>query len=384
MASGQDKQQQIFFENLDGLRFLCFLSVFFFHSFYTEYQWIKNNEYYILIKKEIFGNGNLGVNFFFVLSGFLITYLLIKEKEIRHTINIPFFWIRRILRIWPLYFLCVFFGFFIFPLIKSFLGQTPNETAHIFYYLTFLNNFDFIKNGLPDSSNLGVLWSIAIEEQFYFIWPIILALVPIKKMWIIFISIILGSITFRYFYQSPILYEHHTLSCIGDMAVGALGSWLILQKPKFLQRIISLKKFYIFLIYLVFISIFFFRKELFYWNELLKITERIIIAFIILLIILEQNYSIKSFFKMSKFKRISYLGTISYGLYCLHFIGILITINITRILKINDHFWQVMILETSIALFLTIIISKLSFKIVEKPFLNLKNKFSFITRIASH
>lgn len=384
MASGQDKQQQIFFENLDGLRFLCFLAVFFFHSFHTEFQEIKSDEYYTVIKKGIFGNGNLGVNFFFVLSGFLITYLLIKEKEIRHKINIPFFWIRRILRIWPLYFLCVIFGFFIFPLIKSFLGQTPNETAHIFYYLTFLNNFDFIKNGLPDSSNLGVLWSIAIEEQFYFIWPIILALVPIKKMWIIFISIILGSITFRYFYQSPILYEHHTLSCIGDMAVGALGSWLILQKPKFLQRIISLKKFYIFIIYLVFISIFFFRKELFYWNEVLKITERIIIAFIILLIILEQNYSIKSFFKMSKFKRISYLGTISYGLYCLHFIGILITINITRILRINDHFWQVMILETSIALFLTIIISKLSFKIVEKPFLNLKNKFSFITKIANH
>lgn len=68
------------------------------------------------------------------------------------------------------------------------MGQTPNETAHIFYYLTFLNNFDFIKNGLPDSSNLGVLWSIAIEEQFYFIWPIILSFIPIKKMWIVFIN----------------------------------------------------------------------------------------------------------------------------------------------------------------------------------------------------
>ena len=212
MASGQNKPQQIFFENLDGLRFLCFLAVFFFHSFHTEFQEIKSDEYYTLIKKGIFGNGNLGVNFFFVLSGFLITYLLIKEKEMRHKINIPFFWMRRILRIWPLYFLCVFFGFFIFPLIKSFLGQIPNETAHIFYYLTFLNNFDFIKNGLPDSSNLGVLWSIAIEEQFYFIWPIILSFIPIKKMWIVFISIILGSITFRFFYQSHILYEHQTLS----------------------------------------------------------------------------------------------------------------------------------------------------------------------------
>ena len=380
MASGQDKSQQIFFENLDGLRFLCFLAVFFFHSFHTEFQEIKSDEYYVLIKNGIFGNGNIGVNFFFVLSGFLITYLLIKEKEIRHKINIPFFWMRRILRIWPLYFLCVFFGFFIFPLIKSFFGQTPNETAHIFYYLTFLNNFDFIKNGLPDSSNLGVLWSIAIEEQFYFIWPIILSFIPIKKLWIVFIIIILGSITFRFFYQSPIIYEHHTLSCIGDMAVGSFGSWLVLQKPRFLEKITNLKKIQIFFIYFTFILFFFFRKELFYWNVGLKITERIIIAFIILLIILEQNYSTNSFFKMSKFRRLSYLGTISYGLYCLHFIGILITTNTTKILNINNHLWQVIILETSIALFITILISKLSFKLIEKPFLSLKNKFSFIKK----
>jgi len=380
MASEQDKSQQIFFENLDGLRFLCFLAVFFFHSFHTEFQEIKSDEYYTLIKKGIFGNGNLGVNFFFVLSGFLITYLLIEEKKYRHKINIPFFWMRRILRIWPLYFLCVFFGFFIFPLIKSFFGQTPNETAHIFYYLTFLNNFDFIKNGLPDSSNLGVLWSIAIEEQFYFIWPIILSFIPVKKMWIVFIIIILGSITFRFFYQSPITYEHHTLSCIGDMTVGSFGSWLVLQKPKFLGKIINLKKIQIFFIYFAFISIFFYKEKLFYWNDGLKITERIIIAFIILLIILEQNYSTNSFFKMSKFRRISYLGTISYGLYCLHFIGILITTNTTKILNINNHFWQVIILETSIALFLTILISKLSFKFIEKPFLSLKNKFSFIKK----
>jgi len=122
MASGQDKPQQIFFENLDGLRFLCFLAVFFFHSFHTEFQEIKSDEYYTLIKKGIFGNGNLGVNFFFVLSGFLITYLLIKEKEIRHKINIPFFWMRRILRIWPLYFLCVFFWFFHIPTNQIFHG----------------------------------------------------------------------------------------------------------------------------------------------------------------------------------------------------------------------------------------------------------------------
>lgn len=143
-------KDKIYFENLDGLRFLCFLSVFFFHSFHTEYSYISNSEAYQFIKIDIFGNGNLGVNFFFVLSGFLITYLLIQEKRTNGQINLKKFWMRRVLRIWPLFYFAVFFGFFIFPLLKSAFGQVPNETATLGYYLAFLNNFDFIKNGSPE------------------------------------------------------------------------------------------------------------------------------------------------------------------------------------------------------------------------------------------
>ncbi|GIV43810.1 MAG: hypothetical protein KatS3mg035_0933 [Bacteroidia bacterium] len=106
--------RKIYFENLDGLRFLCFLSVFFFHSFHTDFDYIKTNYIYHFIKRDLFGNGNLGVNFFFVLSGFLITYLLIEEKKLNGKINILKFWIRRILRIWPLFYLCVIIGFFHF------------------------------------------------------------------------------------------------------------------------------------------------------------------------------------------------------------------------------------------------------------------------------
>src|SRR5687768_6448678 len=101
----------VFFSNLDGLRFFCFLAVFFFHSFHTDYLYIRDSPTYIFFKSFIFKNGNLGVNFFFVLSGFLITYLLLKEREFYGRINIVSFWKRRILRIWPLFFACLVFGF---------------------------------------------------------------------------------------------------------------------------------------------------------------------------------------------------------------------------------------------------------------------------------
>src|SRR4051794_13937383 len=103
--------------NLDGLRFMCFLSVFFFHSFHTGYDHIKYSEPYVFIKWTVFQNGNLGVNFFFVLSGFLITRLLLDEKSRNGKIHIFNFYIRRVLRIWPLFYFCLIFGFIIFPLL---------------------------------------------------------------------------------------------------------------------------------------------------------------------------------------------------------------------------------------------------------------------------
>lgn len=364
-----------YFENLDGLRFLCFLSVFFFHSFHTEYDYISNSQVYNFIAKDIFGNGNLGVNFFFVLSGFLITYLLIQEKKLNGQINLKKFWMRRILRIWPLFYFAVVFGFVAFPLLKSAFGQAPNETATPLYYIFFLNNFDLINNGLPDASILSILWSVAIEEQFYFIWPIILFVLPINKYWIAFSVIIISSLVFRALNDTLILHEFHTLSCIGDMAIGAMGAWLIIINEKFRRIISNLKSYQISVIYLAFLGVFFFRDEVLLDNYTIRIFERVIIAFIILLIILEQSYSKKSLFKISNFKAISKLGLITYGLYCLHFIGILTTTTFTNRLGLNTHLWQVLLIDTTLALSITIILSKVSFKFYEKPFLRLKEKF---------
>jgi peptidoglycan/LPS O-acetylase OafA/YrhL len=372
-------QKKLFFPNLDALRFFCFLSVFLFHSFFTKYEYLKNTSTYYFFKKSLFGNGNLGVNFFFVLSGFLITYLLIEEKLSKKKIDVVNFWIRRILRIWPLFFFCVIFGFIIFPVVKTYFGQTPNENADPVYYLTFTNNFDFIRKGLPDSSVLGVLWSIAIEEQFYLIWPVILLILPVKHYMKFFFITILISLIFRALYPDPMFYEHHTLSCMGDLTIGAAGAYLSRQ-PKFLSKIEHLNRFSIILIYASFFIVFFFREEFFDTGYYIKIFDRVIIACIMLLIILEQNFSKNSFYKMSNFKIASKLGVISYGLYCLHFIGILITITISEKLHINESLWSVLLIEPIAAIVITIILSKLSYRFFESPFLRLKEKFAYIIK----
>ncbi len=377
MKSLQKSLNGTYFENLDGLRFFCFLSVFFFHSFHTENPEIKNSPIYHFLKVTLFGNGFLGVNFFFVLSGFLITYLLIKEKKSSNRIQIGRFWMRRILRIWPLYFACVFYGFIIFPYTKIVAGAVPHETANPWYYVGFISNFDYINKGLPDAPGLGVLWSVAIEEQFYLAWPVILSFFPLKKFWIPLLSILSGSLIFRALNDVPRLHEMHTLSCIGDMALGGLGAWLILENASFKSKIANLSRWFILLIYLAFAFVFLFRDEFLLSSHWLRIFERLLISTIILFIILEQCFAKYSFYKMSNFRIVSRLGLITYGLYCLHFIIISLTVGLTQKLGINTQVWQVVFLETFISIVITIGISLLSYRFLEGPFLKLKEKFSF-------
>jgi peptidoglycan/LPS O-acetylase OafA/YrhL len=111
-----------------------------------------------------------------------------------------------------------------------------------------------------------------------------------------------------------------------------------------------------------------------YW---IRVFERPIISSIMLLIILEQCFSQHSFYKMGKFKWPSKLGVITYGLYCLHFIVISYTIAATKLFSFNDHVWQVVFFETILSFMITIVVSLISYRFFEAPFLKLKDRFGF-------
>lgn len=365
------RAEQQYFKNLDGLRFLCFLSVFTVHSLHTDDLQIQSTFLYKVTVEGLFAHGGLGVNFFFVLSGYLITYLLIFEKQTTGKINILHFWWKRIIRIWPLYFVCIIFGFFIFPYIKGAFGERVHETADLKLYLLFLSNFDIIRNGWPDSTELGVLWSIAIEEQFYLVWPILLYLVPVNRFWTLFLGIIVISLTFRTFHDNEILYYYHTLSCISDMAIGGLGAWLI-HHSAVKEKIVSLSQTTIVLIYLAFAVCFVFKDQLFSHFLFTRVFERLTISILIILIILEQNYSINSFYKMGKYKRLSELGITTYGMYMLHIIAIIVVVTTFEYLKIFKGGITIMIIGPLLGLMLSIWLSKLSYNHFEKKFLGLR------------
>ena len=140
---------------LDVLRFLAFLAVFIHHGIYT-------------VAPLISVVGGFGLSFFFFLSAFLITELLQREVEITGTVGIRDFYIRRMLRIWPLY-----FGFLGFSVVLGMVFPTHHiSIGFVLSYVFLLGNVYIGRYGLPKTP-VGYLWSISIEEQFYLIWPLL-------------------------------------------------------------------------------------------------------------------------------------------------------------------------------------------------------------------
>jgi peptidoglycan/LPS O-acetylase OafA/YrhL len=153
---------------LDAVRFLAFLLVFLFHAL------PNGNDLRIdhLLRgfAPVFYYSasacGYGLTLFFVLSAFLISELLLREREAAGTVGVKQFYIRRLLRIWPLYYLALTLG-----LVAAFLSGNPRaEIARIGWFAVFLGGWYSAFYGSPFTP-IAPLWSISVEEQFYLIVP---------------------------------------------------------------------------------------------------------------------------------------------------------------------------------------------------------------------
>jgi peptidoglycan/LPS O-acetylase OafA/YrhL len=198
---------------LDGLRGIAIIMVL---------QW------HYLPATQAFFPGWTGVDLFFVLSGYLITWRLMATKDQPNYFSR--FYRNRILRIFPLYYTLVI-GFL---LAIHFLVQPKNLPTFDTYinhwksFLIFTQNWTFMFYHLPPDPSLTPLWSIAVEEQFYLIWPAVILLLPRKKTALIIfgclILFILLARTLAYcLAHPPYLYIYYnTFSWIDSFVIGAL------------------------------------------------------------------------------------------------------------------------------------------------------------------
>ena len=350
----------MYYNQINGIRFIAVIFVIFHHTLGNE---IEN----------IFNFGFFGVNLFFVLSGFLISEKLILEKLKGTTtkILIKNFFIKRVLRIFPLYFLYLMICYLL----------VPNEFSHYtFWLITFSINFWITLNNELTFWYLTHLWSIALEEQFYLIWPFIIIYIPTQKLIYFFIILICFAVFFRWYstlyFNNFKLYNYTMLHTnLDSLGMGALLAYLKQFNETLLSKILKNKALFFFTFIILLLN---YKLNHILSKEILnKLFVAILSFYIIGKAVFDQFSSSIKWFLQSKI--VNYLGKISFGIYVYHILiwgefgPSIISIWNKLMSENNNTLSRKTIVFISVSI-LTFLVSSLSFECFEKKILVFKNK----------
>ncbi len=368
-------QQKRRFHTLDALRFFAFLKVYLLHvplqGDFPIFSFLKSG-------------GGIGVSFFFVLSGFLITYLLVFEKIQKGQINLRKFFIRRSLRIYPLFFFLVGLAFILPYELKDKIGFHMIGGGYDLdwrYSFTFLENYKMLfADNFPKTTPLSVFWSLCIEEHFYITWMIMLFLVPQKRIFTFLISGIFIAWTARFFdpmiWGNSMIQQNDLFTNMDYFSIGGILGWLVATNydrvVQFIENISSTKK-YLYILGVILLVIFQSQllPEKFFFISILR-PSIIAIAFTLLMaIFIPPNSKIR----INEKSIISYLGKISFGLYVYHLIFVHVLFQYFLNQKILMDNWGTVGIFILITFGASVLVSIISFRMLESPFLKFRERF---------
>jgi len=347
-----------YYKELDGVRGVAAIMVMLFH-FINGLTY--SGAFFQFVKKVSF-LGQTGVSLFFVLSGFLITRILIQQKS--QPFYFKKFYFRRALRIFPLYFLFLIIYFIIISIFNHSFSLNS-----FFYYVVYIQNFAMTFHW--NITGPEHLWSLAVEEHFYLCWPLFVYFVDRKYLYHFIIGMIILSIFIRiYLIHQNLESFYFTFSRLDELSFGCL---LALKE---LRNELSLKKFK-FNKTTITIICFFCISILLIWyllsgagNNIIQIFKYTILGYIYyifigLIIQLDMHHCIKKLFTSFP---LTFSGKISYGLYIYHPLCFLLLNYV-----MDNHF---LFLNFLFSIIFTYLISFISFYYFENPFIKLKKKLA--------
>ena len=172
-ADPKELTERFYYPELDSIRFFLFCAVWAYHVLPREESLYSVRHVPTVLASLIVSTikaGMCSLDVFFILSAFLITELLLRERELKGTADLKAFYIRRLLRIWPLYFFVIALA----GLLSLFDRSQVVGWAYAFSFLLFAGNWIMVLRGFPQASAIFPLWSVSFEEQFYLFWPLVL------------------------------------------------------------------------------------------------------------------------------------------------------------------------------------------------------------------
>ncbi len=359
----------VYFKNLNALRFIAAAVVVYSHVS----QMLRFNDLpdpYGWFEHTI---GKIGVDLFYVLSGFLITSLMCIEHDKFGRVAVKQFYIRRALRIWPLYYILVLLSLFILPHIHVLqIPQWQDSLNYIwpsfFLMLLMLPNVQsLVYGGIPYANQT---WSIGVEEQYYLVWPLVFNAAKthrrLKRVIVIAVVlyVILKVCLIKLGYAMPqsgvvrtalyFIKNYFQIDCL------LIGSYFGLLNRESNFKSFFLKKWVQVAAYMALAGLLASQLTLgnFYW-------EMYAVIFAVIIINLVNKSSLINI----ENKVLNYLGKISYSIYMWHLLAINIVI---RLVTHNT------ILIYILSFALTFLMSILSYELVERRFFSIKNRFALI------
>lgn len=353
------------FIGLNGIRAICALAVVISHTSIS----LGLTSLMPIISRL----ATYGVTAFFALSGFLITYLLMEEKASYGDISVKKFYMRRILRIWPLY-----FGYMLIAILANVYIFKFTDFSALHFYLFFFPNIPAAYQNVGMQTFIpifliGHFWSLGIEEQFYVFFPWMIKL--LKKLFNVLVGMLLLVLLIKlivkfisYKTGNPFWYSWADNTRFEAMAIGGLGAWLYKYRFTLVKQIVKLKVIQL-LVLLVVVTVL---------TNLLKMpnpVSQILIAGITVLGIYYAHLLPKPFINLHN-KHIDYLGKISFSIYVYH----PLVIGLTGLLvqkTVLPPLFKIPLFYTTVILF-TITIAALSYKYFETYFLKLKFNYAVV------
>jgi len=321
--------------------------------------------------------GFSGVALFFVLSGFLITTLLLREESETGSINLRNFYIRRSLRIFPLYYaVLALYAILVFFLEKNAAGKLFFENLP--YYLTYTNNW-FVDLKLNDDGQRRVIfifaWTLATEEQFYLLWPSIMRFFRRHVAVIILLSIMAADVGLEFMFGRNDLPQNATERllriatspsteiCAGVLLAISLHSkkgfefiWKALGHPRsaWIAGLMAL--------------------AVINWpgpaTSGWRLCQAIIFTIFVATCVVREDHGLSNILNRKVLIRI---GVVSYGMYLLHMLAVNTVKLILPSIGIDSSLFSFLL-----AVVIAYIAAEISFRVFETPMLNLKKRFNAI------
>jgi peptidoglycan/LPS O-acetylase OafA/YrhL len=382
-----EKPRRFYVPQLDGLRFMAFLLVFVHHgprlSTLFAADTFLNKGFRVLE-----GFGWFGVDLFLVLSAFLITSLLLIEHDRHGNISLRGFYMRRILRIWPLYYLMCGIGFFLLPWL-AYAAAPLSSPEHAYLmkvyfipYVTLFGNFASGVHAYPPVATLAHLWTVTLEEQFYIGWPLILSLTLRTRkfvLWILLSVLLAGTLILRFRLTGTTKHPYiwtHTLARLDPLVIGiAVAVWRHRHaaRPGWLLPLVKVMGGWILVCVISYFPPIEAQTKHVVWVFLATATG---FGLILDGILSREGNPIA--WLLSR-RPLVWLGKLTYGLYVYHILGLTFGSEFALFLQGR----QILVTPGSvtvgrwlISLIFTIVIAAESYRVFESFFLKLKDRFA--------